>query len=79
MRAIELVRNRDSKAPWPELAEEVLRTAESRGLLVLKAGLYGNVIRLLPPLILSDDELRRGLEILEASLVEAWRTLAACR
>lgn len=75
MRAIELVRDRVSKTPWPELADAVLRAAENRGLLVLKAGLYGNVIRLLPPLIISDEELRRGLEILEASLVEASGTV----
>jgi len=75
MRAIELVRDREDKTPWPEMVDYTLRAAEERGLIVLKAGLYGNVIRLLPPLVVSDEEVHRAMEILEASLVEAWRAL----
>ena len=41
----------------------------SEGLLLLACGLHGNVIRLLPPLTITDEELARGLEILEAALV----------
>jgi 4-aminobutyrate aminotransferase/(S)-3-amino-2-methylpropionate transaminase len=45
-----------------------LHRCHDRGLAILKAGLYDNVIRLLPPLTISDDELRRGLDILEESV-----------
>ena len=41
-----------------------------RGLLLLSCGLYGDVIRLLPPLTISDDDLTAGLDILEASIRE---------
>ncbi|WP_203819296.1 4-aminobutyrate--2-oxoglutarate transaminase [Paractinoplanes ferrugineus] len=43
----------------------VARAAHESGLLLLTCGTYGNVIRLLPPLVISDDELDRGLTLLE--------------
>ena len=44
------------------------KACHAAGLLVLTCGTYGNVLRFLPPLVISDDELSRGLEILEQSL-----------
>jgi 4-aminobutyrate aminotransferase/(S)-3-amino-2-methylpropionate transaminase len=55
----------------PELASAVVAAAYERGLLVLTCGTYGNVVRLLPPLSIGDDELQRGLELLEEALVDA--------
>jgi 4-aminobutyrate aminotransferase len=52
----------------PDVARAVVDTAFERGLLLLSCGLYGNVLRLLPPLTLTDDELDRGLRILDESL-----------
>ena len=52
----------------PELAQQITAAAFERGLLLLSCGLYGNVIRLLPPLNIADEELERGLELLEESL-----------
>ena len=52
----------------PELAGKITAAAFEGGLLLLACGLYGNVIRLLPPLTVTDDELDRGLELLEESL-----------
>jgi len=49
----------------PDRAKEVTVAAREQGLLLLSCGLYGNVIRLLPPLTASDEELERGLGILE--------------
>jgi 4-aminobutyrate aminotransferase / (S)-3-amino-2-methylpropionate transaminase / 5-aminovalerate transaminase len=49
-------------------AKRVTVAAREQGLLLLSCGLYGNVIRLLPPLTASDEELERGLGILDASL-----------
>jgi 4-aminobutyrate aminotransferase-like enzyme len=42
--------------------------ARENGLLLLSCGLYGNVIRLLPPVTATDEELERGLEILGSAL-----------
>lgn len=55
----------------PELAKRVIAEAFDRGLLLLSCGQDGNVLRLLPPLTLSDEELERGLAILEEALAAA--------
>jgi 4-aminobutyrate aminotransferase len=52
----------------PDAAKTVTEAAFERGLLLLSCGLHGNVLRLLPPLNVSDDELDRGLRILDESL-----------
>ena len=54
--------------PEPELARAVTAAALDRGLILLSCGIYGNVIRLLPPLAATDDELERGLDLLEEAL-----------
>lgn len=68
MLAIELVHDRESKAPAPELTAAVIDAALQRGLLLLKAGVYGNCIRVLCPLTISDGELDEGLDAWEAAL-----------
>ena len=55
----------------PDLAHRITAAAFERGLLLLSCGLYGNVLRLLPPLTVTDDELDRGLTMLEESLAAA--------
>ena len=50
------------------MTKAVTTAAREQGLLLLSCGLYGNVIRLLPPLTATDEELERGLGILERSL-----------
>jgi 4-aminobutyrate aminotransferase-like enzyme len=52
----------------PDRAREITVAAREQGLLLLSCGLYGNVIRLLPPVTATDEELDRGLSILERSL-----------
>jgi 4-aminobutyrate aminotransferase/(S)-3-amino-2-methylpropionate transaminase len=47
-----------------DVTKAVTTTARENGLLILSCGLYGNVIRLLPPLTATDEELERGLDIL---------------
>jgi 4-aminobutyrate aminotransferase len=54
--------------PSGEISKAVTTAAREQGLLLLSCGLYGNVIRLLPPLTATDEELERGLGILERSL-----------
>ena len=55
----------------PDLARAVTSAAREKGLILLSCGLYGNVLRLLPPLSATDDELERGLAILEEALGHA--------
>jgi 4-aminobutyrate aminotransferase/(S)-3-amino-2-methylpropionate transaminase len=71
MLALELVTDRASKEPAADLTKQTTEGARERGLILLSCGLYGNVVRILVPLVISDDDLDRGLEILEESLVAA--------
>ena len=71
MLAIELVEDRATKAPAAKLAAATVAAARERGLLLLACGIYSNVIRILVPLVASDEELERGLDALEESLVSA--------
>ncbi len=68
MCAIELVEDPGSKTPAPKLASAVTDAAAERGLLLLKSGIYGNCIRVLTPLTLSDAELDEALAVWEDSL-----------
>jgi len=71
MLAIELVADRETKQPAPDLASSVVSEAASRGLLLLKAGIYSNCIRVLSPLTLSDEELDEALSVWEEALEAA--------
>jgi 4-aminobutyrate aminotransferase/(S)-3-amino-2-methylpropionate transaminase len=63
MLAIELVRDPHTKEPAPELAEAVIDAALRHGLILLKAGMRGNCIRVLCPLTISDEELDEALTV----------------
>ena len=71
MLALELVTDRETREPAADLTKRTTAEARERGLILLSCGLDGNVVRILVPLVISDDDLDRGLEILEESLVAA--------
>jgi 4-aminobutyrate aminotransferase len=71
MLALELVTDSETKTPDAELAKRTIESARERGLILLGCGMYGNVLRLLPPLIEADEEIDEGLSILEGALVDA--------
>jgi 4-aminobutyrate aminotransferase/(S)-3-amino-2-methylpropionate transaminase len=65
MMLAEFVRDRDSKAPaTPEETLQIVRQAVANGVVVMRAGLYSNCVRLLPPLTMPEDMLREGLDAL---------------
>jgi 4-aminobutyrate aminotransferase / (S)-3-amino-2-methylpropionate transaminase / 5-aminovalerate transaminase len=68
MQAIELVKSSESREPAEEETRQVVRYCFEHGLIVLSAGSYGNVIRLLAPLIITDEQFGEGLTVLEAAL-----------
>jgi 4-aminobutyrate aminotransferase/(S)-3-amino-2-methylpropionate transaminase len=68
MLAIELVRDRDTKEPAPELATAIVEAAAARGLLLLKAGVHSNCIRVLVPLVIGDDELAEALGVWDEAM-----------
>ncbi len=81
MRALELVKSAETREPAKEETEQVLRYCREKGLILLSAGTYGNVIRLLVPLVVTDEQFDEGLKILESALmsVAESRTLAEPR
>ncbi len=68
MLLIELVRDRASKEPAPDETLTVLKAACQKGVIAMRAGLFANGIRFLPPLVITDDQLREGLDVIEQAL-----------
>ncbi len=68
MLALELVEDRETKRPAPQLAAAVIEAAIVRGLLLLKAGTYSNCIRVLCPLTITGAELDEALGVWEEAL-----------
>ena len=71
MQAIELVDPADGATPLPDLVKATIANAREEGLLLISAGLHGNVLRFLPPLIIEQDDLLDGLERVERALLRA--------
>jgi 4-aminobutyrate aminotransferase/(S)-3-amino-2-methylpropionate transaminase len=68
MLALELVRDPKTKEPAPELASQVAEECARRGLLILKAGVHSNCLRVLCPLVITDAELDEALDAWEEAL-----------
>jgi 4-aminobutyrate aminotransferase len=71
LQGIELVKDRQTKEPATELVNQVLERLRANGMIVGKGGLYGNVIRMSPPLNISKADIDAALKILDKSLAEA--------
>ena len=69
MIAVELVKSGGAE-PDPELAKTLAAKAHAQGVVVLTCGTYGNVLRFLPPLAISDELLAEGLGVLADILAE---------
>jgi 4-aminobutyrate aminotransferase/(S)-3-amino-2-methylpropionate transaminase len=71
MQAIEFVKDRATKEPAKDLVKDIVRRCYENGLLVISAGTYGNIVRTLMPLVITDEQLDEGLDVLEAAVIEA--------
>jgi len=71
MVAMELVKDRKTKEPAKDLTGKIIVEALKRGLLLLSAGTYGNVIRVLVPLTVEDAVLEEGLGVMEEAIIAA--------
>jgi 4-aminobutyrate aminotransferase/(S)-3-amino-2-methylpropionate transaminase len=70
MQAIELVMP-GTKDPNPAALTSAIKYCQQKGVLILSAGTYGNVIRLLPPLVMPEHLLKEALTILDEALAQA--------
>ena len=68
MLALELVKDRETKEPATDEAKGLVEFCHQRGLILLACGNFGNVIRTLMPLVIEDEQLERGLAIMEEGL-----------
>ena len=71
MQLIEFVKDRTTKEPDVEIAMEIIKEAVSNGIILIRAGLYSNCIRLLPPVVMTDEQLAEGLQVLENAIRKA--------
>jgi 4-aminobutyrate aminotransferase/(S)-3-amino-2-methylpropionate transaminase len=71
MRGFELVKDRATKEPAADQTRQIVSACRARGLLTLSCGSYGNVIRILAPLVITEPQLDKGLAILEEAIAEA--------
>ena len=68
MMALELVKDRNTKEPATEETKALIQYCLGKGLVILSCGRYGNVVRLLMPLVITDEQLNHGLRIIEEGL-----------
>ncbi|MCU9613622.1 4-aminobutyrate--2-oxoglutarate transaminase [Caldibacillus lycopersici] len=70
MCALEFVTDKGSKTPNAKFVKQVLERAHKRGLILMNAGLYSNVIRILCPLVISNEQLEEGFSVLKKCIEE---------
>src|SRR5450755_2301352 len=70
MQAIELVRSRATRQPADDETKQVAQYCYEHGVVLISAGSYSNVIRLLMPLVITDEQMDEALDILEAGLAQ---------
>jgi 4-aminobutyrate aminotransferase/(S)-3-amino-2-methylpropionate transaminase len=75
MMAAELVTDRNTKEPAAEQTKQIVAQCREHGLLTLSCGNYGNVIRILAPLVITDEKLEKGLSILGDAIQRANESL----
>ncbi|MGB4658631.1 MAG: aspartate aminotransferase family protein [Mobilitalea sp.] len=75
MIGMEFVKDRETKEPYPEFVKEMVQIAIQKGLLIENAGTYGNVIRFLAPLVITEEQLEEGLRLFEESITETIKKL----
>ncbi|MDR3713943.1 MAG: aspartate aminotransferase family protein [Puia sp.] len=68
MQLVEFVKDRGTKEPDPDTTLTVIKDAVAHGLIMIRAGLYSNCIRLLPPIAITDEQLTEGLAVLETAI-----------
>jgi 4-aminobutyrate aminotransferase/(S)-3-amino-2-methylpropionate transaminase len=73
MCCMELVTDRNTREPATDITKRLINACRERGLLMISAGTYSNIIRPLMPLVITDEQLDKGLSIMDESLSEIQR------
>jgi len=75
MQGVELVRDRETKEPAGKEVAHLFEATRQRGLLIGKGGMYGNALRIAPPLIATKEDVDQALEILDHAFAEVQETV----
>lgn len=76
MMALEFVKDHKTKEPWPEFVLDLVRRNAEKGVITIRAGLYSNALRFLPPLDIPLDMLEEGLSVVAENIREVYAALA---
>jgi 4-aminobutyrate aminotransferase/(S)-3-amino-2-methylpropionate transaminase len=68
MIGLEFVKDRTTKEPYGELVKQITEYCFEHGVIFLSAGLFGNVVRFLPPLVITKEQLDYGLDVLDKAI-----------
>jgi 4-aminobutyrate aminotransferase-like enzyme len=68
---VELVKDKKTKEPAPDLTRKLIDVAAQNGLLIGSVGIFGNVIRVAPPLVITEAQAHESLDIFEKSLASS--------
>ncbi|MCD5406199.1 MAG: 4-aminobutyrate--2-oxoglutarate transaminase [Desulfotomaculum sp.] len=68
MCAVEFVKDRQSQEPYPEIVKKITKYAFERGVIFISAGIFSNVIRFLPPLVMSEQQVAFGMAVLDEAI-----------
>jgi 4-aminobutyrate aminotransferase/(S)-3-amino-2-methylpropionate transaminase len=70
MLVVEFVKDKKTKEPDMDFAMAVIKKSVANGLILIRAGLYTNCIRFLPPIVITDEQLHEGLDVIENAIQE---------
>ena len=68
MQIIEFVKDKNTKEPDPDFTLAVIKEAVANGVILIRAGVYSNCIRLLPPIVMTNEQLEEGLTVIENAI-----------
>lgn len=68
MIGLEFVKDRETKEPAPEMVKEIINSCFEEGIILINAGLLGNVIRFLPPLVMTIEQAEYGMDVLDKAI-----------
>lgn len=74
MVGMELVMDRETKEPATAITKQLINRCREKGLLMISAGTYSNIIRPLMPLVITDQQLEKGLAVIEEAMSELTHT-----
>ena len=71
MIGLEFVKDRTSKEPAVDLVKTIIKKCYEKGVILLGAGILSNVIRFLPPLVMTEEQVKYGMDALEEAITES--------